>query len=160
MNVVILREWPHARSSCRHASKQAGEGEWIDQTRRARRRRAIISREIRVALARIHPSSCSKFKLTIAHSLLLSHLRHRLTESDTYTSNTLAMPPKLSSQPLTADAKRLRTIIISFPLFVATSWILYKRGESLETSPWLCYTVIVNLLRTVSLIYPDLPFRH
>lgn len=73
------------------------------------------------------------------------------------------MPPKLSSQPLTADAKRLRTIIISFPLFVATSWILYKRGENrvvLQQSPRLWYTVIVNLLRIVSLIYPDLPFRH
>ncbi|KAG7567031.1 hypothetical protein FFLO_01157 [Filobasidium floriforme] len=48
------------------------------------------------------------------------------------------MPPKLSSQPLTADAKRLRTIIISFPLFVATSWILYKRaylGEEQKTIP-------------------------
>jgi len=44
------------------------------------------------------------------------------------------MPPKLSGQPLTPDAKRLRTIIISFPLFVATSWILYKRGWSFVAS--------------------------
>ncbi|WOO76808.1 uncharacterized protein LOC62_01G000425 [Vanrija pseudolonga] len=40
--------------------------------------------------------------------------------------------------PLTADAKRLRVIIISFPLLVVTSAILYRRtymGEKQRTIP-------------------------
>ncbi|KAL1413126.1 hypothetical protein Q8F55_000875 [Vanrija albida] len=40
--------------------------------------------------------------------------------------------------PLTADAKRLRVIIVSFPLLVVTSAILYRRtymGEKQRTIP-------------------------
>lgn len=36
--------------------------------------------------------------------------------------------------PLTPEAQRLRIIILSFPLFVGTSYVLYKRGESLSPS--------------------------
>lgn len=38
--------------------------------------------------------------------------------------------------PLTPEAQRLRIIILSFPLFVGTSYVLYKRGRF--SSPILC----------------------
>lgn len=44
--------------------------------------------------------------------------------------NTRRTPPAraaTSPSALTPDAKRLRTIILAFPVLVATSWVLYKR---------------------------------
>ncbi|KAJ9479396.1 hypothetical protein PHBOTO_002888 [Pseudozyma hubeiensis] len=45
------------------------------------------------------------------------------------------MPPRV---PLTPEQKRIRTIMISFPLLVATSVVLFKRlylGEEQRTLP-------------------------
>ncbi|PWN22486.1 hypothetical protein BCV69DRAFT_311287 [Microstroma glucosiphilum] len=43
------------------------------------------------------------------------------------------MPPKI---PLTPDQQRIRVIVLSFPLLVATSYVLFKRlylGEEQRT---------------------------
>jgi hypothetical protein len=69
MNVVILGGWPHARSSCRHASKL---GRGMDQRPGGRGGggRSFQEREIRVALAMSKVTKGSKVNLTIAPSPL------------------------------------------------------------------------------------------
>jgi hypothetical protein len=112
-------------------ASKLGRGEWIDQRPGGR---GGGGRSIDGGYASpLHTSSTERASIIMFKGqshLRTYYIRHQLTGSATYTSSLPAMPPKLSSQPLTADAKRLRTIIISFPLFVATSWILYKRGEN------------------------------
>lgn len=64
------------------------------------------------------------------------------------------MPPANQNpgpNQLPANAKRLRTIILAFPVLVATSWILYKRCEN-DVRRQLIFQIklIINLLISIS----------